>query len=171
MILSSDVLVYTGKGRKPAVKVIDVNGNVIDSGNYKLVYQNNIHVGKASVTIVFSGDDGGSITKFFDIIPKKVKAFRLISKSRGFLVKWRKQTTQTTGYEIQYSASKKFVKKSVRTVTVKSNKIVSKTLSKRKAGKRYYFRIRAYKSVKVNGKILKFYSGWSKVKSAKGEPV
>ena len=74
---------------------------------------------------------------------------------------------QTTGYEIQYSTNKKFMKKTSKTATVKSNKTISKKFSRKKAGKRYYVRIRTYKTVRVDGKMKKFYSGWSKVKTVK----
>lgn len=167
VVLSSDTLVYTGKERKPSVKITDANGKIISPENYMLLYQNNKNVGKASVTIVFSRDYSGRITKFFDIIPKKIKAFRLIPKSKGFLVKWKKQSTQATGYEIQYSASRKFPKKSTKIITVKNNKTVSKMISRGKAGKRQYVRIRAYKAVKIDGKTMKFYSGWSRIISGK----
>lgn len=165
--VSSKPRVYTGKAQKPAVSVTDTAGNVISSENYQLLYQNNVNVGRASVTVIFNGDSSTKITKFFDIVPKNVKGFRLISKSKRFLAKWKRQGVQTTGYEIQYSTSKKFKKKTTKTVTIKSNKIVSKKFSRKKAGKRYYVRIRTYKAVKIEGKMKKFYSGWSKVKSVK----
>lgn len=167
VVVSAKPLVYTGKAQRPAVYVTDTAGNVISSENYELLYENNIKAGRASVTIVFGGDYSGRVTKFFDIVPKKVTKFRLVSKSKAFFVKWKKQGVQTTGYEIQYSTNKKFAKKSVKTVTVKNNKVVSRKVSGKKAGKRYYVRIRAYKSVKVDGSVKKFYSAWSKVKSVK----
>ena len=64
------------------------------------------------------------------------------------------------GVQIQYSTSKKFPKKSTKTVsTTKSSKAVKKL----KGNKKYYVRVRGYK--KVDGK--KAYSSWSKVKSVK----
>lgn len=165
--VSSKPVVYTGKAQRPAVSVTDTAGNVISSENYQLSYQNNVNVGRASVTVIFNGDSNTKITKFFDIVPKNVKGFRLISKSKKFLAKWKRQGVQTTGYEIQYATSKKFKKKTSKTVTVKSNKILSKKFSRKKAGKRYYVRIRTYKTVKTDGKMKKFYSGWSKVRSVK----
>lgn len=66
------------------------------------------------------------------------------------------------GYEIQYSTDKKF-SKGVKTVKIKNNKSSSKTISKLKKGKKYYFRIRAYRT--LNGK--KEYSKWSAKKSIK----
>ena len=165
--VSSESLVYTGKAQKPAVHVTDTAGNVIGSENFQLLYQNNVKVGRASVTVIFNGDQSTKITKYFDIVPKKVKGFQLISKAKRFIAKWKRQGVQTTGYEIQYSTSKKFKKKTSKTVTVKSNKILSRKFSRNKAGKRYYVRIRTYKAVKTDGKMKKFYSGWSKVRSVK----
>ena len=165
--VSSKPLVYNGKAQKPAVKVTDAAGNIISSEKYQLLYQNNVKVGQASVTVIFNGDLNTKITKLFNIVPKNVKGFQLISKSKKFIVKWKKQSVQTTGYEIQYSTDKKFKKKTSKTTTVKSNKTLSKKLSKKKTGKRYYVRIRTYKTVKIDGKMKKFYSRWSKVKSVK----
>lgn len=165
--ISSESLVYTGKAQKPAVHVTDTAGNVISSENYQLLYQNNVKVGRASVTVIFNGDQSTKIKKYFNIVPKSVKGFRLISKAKRFIAKWKRQGVQTTGYEIQYSTSKKFKKKASKTVTVKSNKTLSRKFSRNKAGKRYYVRIRTYKTVKIDGKMKKFYSGWSKVKSVK----
>ncbi|MBR1763701.1 MAG: fibronectin type III domain-containing protein, partial [Eubacterium sp.] len=77
-----------------------------------------------------------------------------------FTAKWSKQATQTTGYQIQYATNSKFTKNK-KTVTVKGTKTTSKTVSKLKAKKKYYVRVRTYKT--VNGK--KYYSGWSKAKT------
>lgn len=165
--VSSKPLVYNGKAQKPVVKVTDAAGNIISSENYQLLYQNNVKVGQASVTVIFNGDLNTKITKYFSIVPKNVKGFQLVSKSKKFVVKWKRQSVQTTGYEIQYSTNNKFKKKTSKTATVKSNKTISKKFSRKKAGKRYYVRIRTYKTVRVDGKMKKFYSGWSKVKTVK----
>ena len=42
--------------------------------------------------------------------------------------------------------------------------IWAKTVSKLTVGKRYYVRVRSYKSVKVNGKTQKLYGTWSSAK-------
>ena len=165
--VSSKPLVYNGKAQKPVVKVTDAAGNIISSENYQLLYQNNVKVGQASVTVIFNGDLNTKITKYFSIVPKNVRGFQLVSKSKKFVVKWKRQSVQTTGYEIQYSTNNKFKKKTSKTATVKSNKTISKKFSRKKAGKRYYVRIRTYKTVRVDGKMKKFYSGWSKVKTVK----
>ena len=44
-------------------------------------------------------------------------------------------------------------------------KKVKLDVTKLKAKKKYYIRVRTYKTVKMNGKSKKIYSGWSKVKA------
>ena len=82
----------------------------------------------------------------------------LSAKDNGFTVKWKKKT-KITGYQIQYSTSSKFSMKNTKTVKIKKAKTVSKKITKLKAAKKYYVRIRTYKGKK--------YSKWSKVKSIK----
>jgi len=69
-------------------------------------------------------------------------------------LKIKKQSIQTTGYQIQYSTSKKF--SSSKTKMISKNKTLSKTVSKLKKKKVYYVRVRTYK--KIGSK--KYYSGW-----------
>ncbi len=84
-------------------------------------------------------------------------------KGKKLTVSWKKDK-RATGYQIQYSTDKKF-KKGVKTAPlVKNCKTVSKTISKLKAGKKYYVRVRSYKKVKVNGKNSILYGAWSKGK-------
>lgn len=165
--LSQSEMVYNGKSKKPSVKVTDRLGRTISSRNYQLVYQNNINVGQATVVVIFKGDYKGSQKKNFTIEPKGTSLSKLKAKKKGLTISWNRQASQTSGYEIQYSTSSKFTKKATKTVTVKNSRTTSKSISKLKAKKKYYVRIRTYKNAKVNGKTKKIYSGWSKSKSAK----
>lgn len=70
-----------------------------------------------------------------------------------------KKVAGVKGYQIQYATSKKFTRKTTKTVKVKKN---IKTITKLKR-KVYYIRVRAYKTVK--GKI--YYSKWSNVKKVR----
>ena len=79
------------------------------------------------------------------------------AQSKAFTVKWKKKSN-ITGYQIQYSTNSKF-KKGNKSIKIKSAKTVSKKITKLKAAKKYYVRIRTYKGKK--------YSKWSKVKSIK----
>ena len=74
-------------------------------------------------------------------------------------------TARITGYEIQYSTNKKFT--SSKKATVTGYGTVSKKVTGLKAKTTYYVRIRTYKTVTVNGKSEKLYSGWSATKSVK----
>ncbi len=115
--------------------------------------------------IQLKGNYKGTITKTFTIVPKAVNLTKVTSKSKVFTVKWKKQTKQVTGYQLSYSISKKFTKKDTKTKTISSAKATTRTISKLKAKKKYYVRICAYKEVKVNGKVTKLYSSWSKSKT------
>lgn len=95
--------------------------------------------------------------------PKKNQITKIrVMKNRTLQVSWTKDTT-STGYQIQYSTSKKFEPKATRTVTIKKNSTTSVKLQKLKKGKQYYVRIRSYKKVKVGTKIHVLHSSsWSK---------
>ena len=95
-----------------------------------------------------------------EVSPKKqiVKSLKT-AKGKKLKVSWKKDK-QATGYQIQYSTDKKF-KKGTKTANINKNKIISKTVSKLKAGKKYYVRVRSYKNAKINGKSKKLYGAWS----------
>ena len=99
--------------------------------------------------------------------PKKASISKLTKAKKSFKVTWKK-VSSVSGYQIQYSTDKKF-KKNKKSVTIKGNKSKSpsKTIKNLKSKKTYYVRIRTYKTVKLNGKNIKVYSSWSKVKSLK----
>ncbi len=158
--LSTTSYTYDGKVKKPSVKVVGSNGKTISSSNYTVSYASGRkNVGKYSVKITFKGNYSGSKTLYFTIKPKSTSISKLTASKKAFTVKWKKQSTQVTGYQIQYSTSSKF--KSTKTVTVSKNSTTSKKISKLKAKKKYYVRIRNYKTVKGT----KYYSAWSKAKS------
>lgn len=168
LVLSDNSYTYNEKKRKPSVIVTDTEGETIPDTDYTVSYGDNKNVGVATVTVEFKGNYSGSLKTSFTIAPKTVAAAPSLSaKSKSIVVKWKKQTVQTSGYQIQYSTSSKFTDKTSKTITVKSNKTTSKTISKLKTKKKYYVRVRTYKTVKINGKSTKIYSDWSKTKSVK----
>ena len=97
----------------------------------------------------------GTISRTFRIVPKGTTLSKISASNRTVSVKWKKQTKSVTGYEIQYSTSKSFTKKTTQTVTVSGAKKTKTTVSGLKSGKKYYVRVRTYKV--ANGK--KYYSG------------
>lgn len=93
--------------------------------------------------------------------PKKTSIKKLSKGKKKFTITWAK-VSGVKGYQIQYSTDKKF-KKNNKSVTVTKQKTTKATIKKLKSKKKYYVRVRTYKT--VNGK--KVYSSWSKVKSVK----
>ena len=103
----------------------------------------------------------GSKTFSFKINPKGTNLLTPVAVSRAITVKWKKQvnkmaTSVITGYQIQLATNSAFTKNK-KLVTVKGYSKVSKKVSSLLGGKKYYIRIRTYKT--VNG--VKYYSPWS----------
>ena len=163
--LKATSLTYNGKVRTPKVIVKDRTGKtLVKNTDYTVSYaKGRKYVGKYAVKITFKGKYSGTKTLYFTIKPKATSISSLKAGSKKFIVKWKKQATQTTGYQVQYSASSKFSK--AKTVTVGKNTTVSKKISKLSGKKKYYVRVRTYKTVKINGKSIRIYSGWSKAKT------
>ena len=158
--VSKTSFIYNKNVQKPTVKVVGSDGIVIDASNYTVIYSNNSSkkVGRYTVTITFKGNYEGSKSFNYDINPKGTSLSKVTAGKKQFTAKWKAQKTETTGYEIQYATNKSFTS-GKKTVKIKKNKTTSSTVKKLKAKKKYYVKIRTYKT--VNGK--KFYSGWSKV--------
>lgn len=92
--------------------------------------------------------------------PKATSISSVTAKGGAFTVKWKK-VSGVTGYQVKYSTSSKFAKDKTKTVKVSKASTASKTISGLTSRKKYYVRLRAYKT--VNGK--KYYSSWSDKKS------
>lgn len=156
---------WTGKAIKPTPKV-KFDGKTLKSGtDFTVTYSNNKNVGKATATIKGKGKYSGSIKKTFTINPKGTTLSSLTAASKAITVKWKKQSTKMsssriTGYEIQLATNSAFTKNK-KTVTVSGYSKVSKKVTGLKGGKKYYVRIRTYKT--VSG--VKYYSKWSAKKS------
>ncbi len=164
--LSSNTFTYNGKTIKPLVVVKDSKGKKINNANYTVAYSKGLkNVGNYKVTIKFKGNYSGTVNKTFTIIPKSTTLTNLSSSKKKVKVKWKKQVSQTNGYQLQYSLNSNF--KSAKLLNVTNNKVTTKLISNLKSKKKYYVRIRTYKNVKVNGKSTKIYSTWSKFLNVK----
>lgn len=165
--LSAYSYTYNGKTKTPSISVKDASGKTISRNNYTVKYASGRkNVGKYSVKITFKGYYTGTKTLYFTVVPKGTSISSISGVSKGFSVKWKKQRTQTTGYEIQYATNSKFTK-GKKSIVVSKNSTTSKKVKKLKKKQKYYVRVRTYKTVKVNGKSTKIYSNWSKSKSIK----
>ena len=163
--LSATSYVYNAnKVQKPTVTVTDANGKkIVAKNNYTVKYVNaKKAVGQYTVKITFKGKYKGTIEKTYKIVPKGTSISKLTKDKKAITVKWKKQATQTTGYEIQVATNKAFTKNKKLT-TVTKNATVSKKVTGLKAKTKYYVRVRTYKT--VSG--VTYYSSWSGAKSVK----
>lgn len=159
--LSTSAYTYNGKVKTPGVKV-SVNGTVLTKDNYSVSYgKGRKNVGKYTVKVTLKNDYAGSKTVSFKINPPKSAVKKLMKGKKSFTVYVKKQSKQTSGYQVQYSTSKKF--KSPKTKSLTSYKKTKLKVKKLKKHKKYYVRVRTYKKV---GKA-KYYSSWSSAKSVK----
>lgn len=165
--LAKTSYVYDGKVKKPAVVAKNNKGEKITSKDYTVKYAAGCkNVGTYTVKVTFKGDYKGTFTKTFNINPKGTSFSKVKAARKSFSATWKKQSKQTSGYQLQYSTNKKFAK-SVKTSSISKNTTVKKTVKKLSAKKTYYVRVRTYKNVKVGKKTVKLYSGWSNIKTVK----
>ena len=116
-------------------------------------------IGTATITITAketAGYKAASKKITITVNPPAITISKLSnSAGKKMTITWKKNTA-VTGYEIQYSTDKKF-KKDVKTVKVTKNSTTSKVIKGLTKNKKYYVRIRSYKTVsKVN-----YYSDWT----------
>ena len=90
------------------------------------------------------------------LITKKAKAGK-----KKVTIRWTK-LSGAKGYKIVYGTNKK-ITKSRKTVTVSKGTASSKLIKKLKTGRRYYYKVRAYKT--IGGKTV--YTKYSKIRSVK----
>ena len=142
---------------------VTLDGRLLSQGtDYILTWKNNKNVGKATVTVKGAGAYDGTRKKTFLIVPKGTTIKKLTAAKKAFTIQWKKQKTQTTGYQIRFSLKKDF-KSGVKTVTINKVSVTSRKITGLKSGKTYYVQIRTFK--KVSG--TRYYSAWSKKKQVK----
>jgi len=162
--LNKRSVIYSGKEKKPSVTVLNGSLELTKNKDYTVSYSDNKNVGTATVVVNGIGNYTGSVAKSFKIIPMGTPLKGKVKPGhKGFTVNWKKQPKSITGYQVQYSTSKKFKGKTTVIKTVKKKSVTKLKASKLKAKKKYYVRVRTYKTVK--GK--KYYSRWSKSKTVK----
>lgn len=160
--LSATAYVYNGKAKKPTVKVTDAEGTVVTSDHYSAQYATGrTKVGKYNVKVTFKNNYSGTKTLTFKINPKGTTLLKPTPAAKAITVKWKKQAVQTSGYQIMIATNSKFTT-GKKTVTITKTGTTSKKITNLKAKKKYYIKIRTYKT--VNG--TKNWSGWSTYKTA-----
>ena len=165
LLLSKSVFVYNGKSQKPGVTVKSGSKKLEAGKDYMVTYSTGSkNVGTYNATIVLRGKYKGSATASYVINPKGTKITKLTKLRNVYTFIWKKQTKQVTGYEFQYSTNKSFTSgKETKTFKIKKASKNKQKVKKLKSGKKYYLRIRSYKTVKKK----KYYSSWSGIQSFK----
>jgi len=167
--LSKKAFTYNGKVQTPAVTVKDGSTTLKQGTDYTVSYSptGRKSVGKYTATVTLTGGYKGSAKAVYQINPKGTSLKKLSKARKAATIRWSKQsakmsTSRITGYQIQLATNSKFTKNK-KTVNVKGYSKTSKKVKKLKGGKKYYVRIRTYKT--VSG--VNYYSPWSKVKTVK----
>ena len=110
--------------------------------------------------IARSVSSAGKVKITVNVKPQSVILKAASAKKKQAQLRWSK-SNGACGYEIQYSTDSK-LKKGVKKIVINNAGTTKRTLSKLKRHKKYYVRIRAYKTVNSGGKSTKLYSGWRK---------
>lgn len=138
---------YTGKVIKPNPVIIDGDRRLLLNKDYKLTYKNNKNLGTATVTIKGIGKYTGTISKKFSIVVSKPNKVRLSTyDTSSITIKWDKPSGSINGYAVYYSDNINGTYKKVFTTKT------SFKASKLKSGKTYYFKVRAFKTIKGSKK-------------------
>ncbi len=163
--LSASSYTWNGKVRNPAVTVKDGTTKLAAS-DYTVTYASGRkNVGKYNVRVALKGNYSGAKTVSFKVDPKGTSLNPLKKAKKAATIKWKKQSARMsnariTGYQILLATDKQFTKNK-KAVNVKGYSKVSKKVTGLKGGKKYYVKIRTYKT--VGGAT--YYSPWSKVET------
>ncbi len=165
--ITAATYIYNGKSRKASITVKYGSTTLKKGTDYEVSSDSRKSVGRAEY-YVYSTDnckyrfgDGG----YFKIIPKGSYIRSLKGQKRSIRVTWKKQsekmsTGRINGYQIKVATNSAFTKNK-KTLTVKGYSNTAKTVKYLKSGKRYYVKVRTYKT--ASGTT--YYSSWSKAYS------
>lgn len=158
-----------GKVQKATVVAKDSANKTIAASNYTVSYSNSNSKkpGTYTATVKFNGKNYTGTKKLTYKINAKAPAKTTVklskAKKTSLKASWSK-VANATSYEVQYGTSKSF--KGAKTIKV-SSKSSSKVLTKLKKNKKYYVRVRAVRTVKVDNKNTTLRASWSSAKNLK----
>ena len=166
--LSRNEFVYNGKEQKPTIKVYDGNTLLKKDKDYTLTLKpgKDVYIYKAKIKL--KGNYKGSKTVTYTIKPKATTLNKITKYGKkDMTVSWKKQATQTSGYEIQYSTTAGFKSGTVKTVKINSKTTTSKKITGLKKNKKYYVRIRTFTKRTIDNQTKTIYSNWSATQTVK----
>lgn len=170
----------TDKAFKKNVKTVTVKGNKNVKKSFSKLGNYNTYYVRARVysTVKQNGKNVNLYSGWCQaksVKTKGVPAVKLNSVKSGeyaFTANYNRNSG-VTGYQVQYSTASNF--KGAKTISKKNTKTKAKTysttVSKLSGAKKYYVRVRTYKTVKVGKKKVTYYSNWSTVKTATTKKV
>lgn len=156
----AQTFVLNAKDKSGKLKYTSNNKNVAVAQNGKVTIAKNF-AGKAVITVTAGNEKYKTATKKITITVKPaVSSITKLKNVKGkkISVTWKK-LSYATGYEVSYSTNKAFNKEKI--VNVNKASTVTKTIAKLTKNKKYFVRVRAYKTV---GKE-KIYGEWSTTKN------
>lgn len=157
--ISIGTLSYTGSNVKPSVTVKNGSKTLRQNTDYTISYSRASKVGSAvKITFTGKGSYTGKVVKTVYIVPARSIISSVRAGKKNITVTYKK-TVGASGYQIAYSTNQNSGYKYINL----NNKTVKKTISKLASKKKYYVKVRAYRT--INGK--KYYGNYSVVKSVK----
>jgi len=153
---------FTGKKiKKPSVKVVWGDTKLERGEDYSLKYDKKTReIGLYLLTVKGKGRFAGSVKVPFYVVPKASEYARLLGSEKQAAKAW-KLLENIEGFQIEYSRNKDF--SDSKKAKIREPKDLAKVLSKLKAGKKYYLRVRLFATVKKKH----HYSEWSEVNTVK----
>ncbi len=147
---------FTKYGTKCAVGFDEYNGDWKEYINPKTTYY--YYKGTKADKVLNDKTVKGYTKLKKSVLPGKTKSIKVTAKKGASKVTW--QTVSTaTGYQVQVSAVKTF-KKGVKTKYIKNKKTKTYTFKNLKSSRKYYVRMRTYKT--IGGK--KYYGNFTKTR-------
>ena len=150
---------YTGNKITPSISVKYNNKTLVKNTDYTVSFKNNTSIGTATATIKGRGNYTGSKTITFKIVPKTVTNTKVSSAtSSSIKLSWSK-VSNASGYRIYRSTSKNGTYAKIKDITSKST--LNYTNSSLSSNKKYYYKIKSFKT--VNGQ--RYYGYYSSITS------
>ncbi|SHK88289.1 fibronectin type III domain-containing protein [Hespellia stercorisuis] len=139
---------YTGASIMQSTLAVTLEDELLTEGeDYEVSYSANRNPGTAKVVITGKGYYTGTICKTFKIRVATVSGLESASEAETFMnLSWKKRD-EVTGYEVRYTSTSDFSESDMNKIKSDKNTLAVTGL---KAGKAYYYQVRAY--VTVEGK-------------------
>lgn len=148
---------YTGSKITPSISIKYNNNALVKNKDYTVSFKNNTSIGTATATIKGKNNYNGTKTITFKIVPQTVTKGKVSSStSSSIKLSWSK-VSSSRGYRIYRSTSKNGTYSKIKDIT--SNSTLSYTDSDLSSNKKYYYKIKSFKT--VNGE--KYYGYYSSI--------